>query len=1784
MTKTPTVLEAMGDYKFDGKPSNWPECKAKIKLYCVNDLKVHALLSLEPAEAKGFNQGKHQSNAKLFSIIRAFTGKHSANIATALDRDNETNGIALWRDVCERFESEALSAYQDVEKTFTNFKIGKNQDAVDYLYECKAVHKQLKDLAKIVTDRDRKEHDDDQRPAKQTPPSEAVMVKRTLDGLQQTSSPEKFIHFASSFKIANPMEQRTFTKLMKHLREFNSVYEKQAAQNIPLSEATIVAMVVKILEQRETARALQANRAGMQPTQSGGQKINCDKCGGYGHLAEQCSTDAITNRCTSCRGWGHDAKTCPNPSIEQSFSGSGKRESGRFHAEDVRNQSNKRTPLHDKPCWNFQRGSCRFGDRCKYGHFSDNGNNNNYSNDGYRGGGGRRDDRRGRFRGRNGRGNRGGGDSNFSSSKKNQRDQQNEEWKSDIVKRQKTLENMMNANFTKLSAQIATSASANYAGERRLVPMPPPAGLSFGMSNTDVKTPPPSENVGIRIRDALRSREIAPTLPLITMSQTKNLPESKTGEKKRKSDILLDSGTSHHLFKSSEHLHDVRECTGVSAKTADGSESKVTHKGILNVRGNTYPAYINPAFDKNLMSISSVVDADRTVSVFDYKGFGAYKPQDVQITGSPLFTGTRIGDLFYLDLEHVSKKYDKDNVTRLMSANTSSLSVNSALLWHRRLAHTSLDTLAKAIRSGTVKGIYLTKNQIKEAKKAICKVCKLAKSTRMPIRKHARLRETRAFKYIYADLSGPYVRSVQGNHYILTLTCDYSRMSYVVPIAKKSDAPEAIEKFLRQLPTLVPGWTNQNITMFMSDNGGEFKNYRMERIFQTYRVAHCTTSPHTPTTNAVAERINRTMNALMRANLKQAGMRDEMWEYALKAGMWIKNRLPHAANQGITPYQYVHGEPPNLKNARVFGSKCYVHRFKHERKHKLSNTSEPAIFLGYPTNSERWIVYVPKTNSILKRRDVYFDESSFPAAERRGGGKGKKKTTTPANAEYETHDDNVNPWYVPPENDEPGGRVDKSAFPFISPTPESGALTGGGKSVRFSDDTKEEKVGIDMTEGGSDVSNLDQSRVRDSSQDNVSGIGDSKVDMSGIGDSEVDLSGTGDSIIDMSRLEESENKTSDVKNDGIGVSENKMPDIKIPDNVDSDSKNSSVPAGDPSGTDSIRTRPTRRSLRNYNKFNRGFPVYGYHAAEIHSDYFQAYSSDGKLTDSFQEFVMESGRKIFKPIPEPKNFRAALKSKWAPHWVKAMEYELTKLHELGTFEIVRYAGQSLMDSVWVFKAKYDPATGMVNRYRARLCCRGFKQKFNVHYRETYAPVARQATVRTCLAIAAWNGLKRRLLDIDSAFLHSDLPTPLYMKAPKGLNLPKGHVLKIKKGLYGAKQAARLWWLHFTNYLVSIGFKPNPADPCLMMRAQAGKLLLVPLYVDDCPIFGTDDRVIDEFLVEVKKKFKIKTADMDFVLGMELEDCPGGGILLHQNKYVRELIHKFKITLTSRKRFATPLPVGWDIETGRDMTEAQIKKCAELPYAMLVGSLMYAAITTRIDIIHSVVMLSRLMHSPTLHAWKGAIRVLTYLAQHPKRGIFYAPNPNKNEKFNMTYTLGATNAFHEFDDVLGENGMGVKYDASLMAFTDSDYANCVSTRRSVGSYVVFVCGSPVSWSSQRQKTVALSTCEAEFMAAVRGASELIWLKKLLIGLGFKNLIDNPPTLFSDNTAAIRVAVTEGLTPTTKHISTRHFWIREKLKSNIFRMQWVNTYDNPSDLLTKLLAPAKFNLLLSKLRVVG
>lgn len=146
-------------------------------------------------------------------------------------------------------------------------------------------------------------------------------------------------------------------------------------------------------------------------------------------------------------------------------------------------------------------------------------------------------------------------------------------------------------------------------------------------------------------------------------------------------------------------------------------------------------------------------------------------------------------------------------------------------------------------------------------------------------------------------------------------------------------------------------------------------------------------------------------------------------------------------------------------------------------------------------------------------------------------------------------------------------------------------------------------------------------------------------------------------------------------------------------------------------------------------------------------------------------------------------------------------------------------QHLIDSKWVFKI-LQGSDGTVRRFKARLCARGFQQKFGVDYTETFAPVARYDSLRILLAMATHLDLEMMQFDIKTAFLHGELKEEVHMKVPEGLNVDanKSQVIcKLNKSLYGLKQAPRCWNQKFREFLDLFNFRTSEADKCIYRGA-------------------------------------------------------------------------------------------------------------------------------------------------------------------------------------------------------------------------------------------------------------------------------------------------------------------------------------------------------------------------------
>jgi len=182
--------------------------------------------------------------------------------------------------------------------------------------------------------------------------------------------------------------------------------------------------------------------------------------------------------------------------------------------------------------------------------------------------------------------------------------------------------------------------------------------------------------------------------------------------------------------------------------------------------------------------------------------------------------------------------------------------------------------------------------------------------------------------------------------------------------------------------------------------------------------------------------------------------------------------------------------------------------------------------------------------------------------------------------------------------------------------------------------------------------------------------------------------------------------------------------------------------------------------------------------------------------------------------EPNSVEEAMKS---VKWKNAMQDEYDALQRNGTWTLVPPSrGMNLIDCRWVFKIKRR-ADGQIDRYKARLVVKGFKQRYGIDYEDTFSPVVKIATVRLVLSLAVTRGWCLRQLDVQNAFLHGVLEEEVYMKQPPGFENPRypSFVCKLKKAIYGLKQAPRAWYSRLSSKLISLGFVSSKSDTSLFI---------------------------------------------------------------------------------------------------------------------------------------------------------------------------------------------------------------------------------------------------------------------------------------------------------------------------------------------------------------------------------
>jgi hypothetical protein len=501
-------------------------------------------------------------------------------------------------------------------------------------------------------------------------------------------------------------------------------------------------------------------------------------------------------------------------------------------------------------------------------------------------------------------------------------------------------------------------------------------------------------------------------------------------------------------------------------------------------------------------------------------------------------------------------------------------------------------------------------------------------------------------------------------------------------------------------------------------------------------------------------------------------------------------------------------------------------------------------------------------------------------------------------------------------------------------------------------------------------------------------------------------------------------------------------------------------------------------------------------------------------------------------PEP-TLKQALNGPDAIEWQEAIDYEISQLEKLKAWEVVDAPPRAnIIPCHYVLVTKRGPS-GEKLKLRARLVANGQRQQYGLDYSETFAPTSNMSTIRAVLTMAAQRNWEIHQVDIKSAYLHAEIKEDIYMRAPPGYLKPgdEGKVLKLLRSLYGLKQAGFEWSEELAKVFVELGFTRSQIDQAVYFKKLQDEHMVITVSVDDMAVTSRYLTHVERFKDDLRKRFEISDlGELTWLLGLKVErDRVARTITLTQKAYTETILERFR--LAEAKAATTPMDPGATLSIEQSpATHAEYERMQDVPYQRGIGSLMYAATSTRPDISFSVATLSQFMRNPGSAHWEAAKRVMRYLKGTADYGI----------------TLSTT-------------------DAGLEAYVDADWAS-QPHRHSMSGYVVLLNGGPVAWSSRKQPIIALSTAEAEYIALTTVVREVLYLQLLINEL--YEPMDLPTPVYCDNQAAIAIATNNKFHSRTKHIDLRYHFVRAHVKNGTFDLRYCPTEDNIADAFTKAL----------------
>jgi hypothetical protein len=732
------------------------------------------------------------------------------------------------------------------------------------------------------------------------------------------------------------------------------------------------------------------------------------------------------------------------------------------------------------------------------------------------------------------------------------------------------------------------------------------------------------------------------------------------------------------------------------------------------------------------------------------------------------------------------------------------------------------------------------------------------------------------------------------------------------------------------------------VHVLRTDRGGEFIDELLADFIISKGIQHQFTVPYNKEQNGKAERLNQTLNNIVRALLLQARFPKRLWSEAMKIATYIHN-VTYSKDIGCTPFEMLHGVVPDLTDLRIFGCLTY-YLIAPELRQKVDPKCGVGFYLGPEQGTKGYRVLVKDANSGRLKVKIYRD---IVTVERYS-----LNTDLPIALQLSSEDaEELGPLGIL-------GEQLPEEMPHLPQPPE-------GEPVRRMFPKKVaphvlELMGGSSPEGGLMESTAETEVSLPSDQQNLL-----EFEHSG-GVRNADTSGQ------LMQLESGHPLQGSRSLESPAVPSMNEPRV-VPRGIHQRpgtgqvGQNGSAPASNASqrgvkrlgGVYCVRLIPPAKCMKVSGEVV--FRKYAQRVCENLADGF-AHKAEISWSDDF----------------EPQTYEQAMACPHSEQWREAIQSEYSSLIENHTWDTVeRESNMKVLPCRWIFKLKRD-AEGQVVRYKARLVAGGHRQVLGVDYDETFSPVSKYTTMRVELAVASRRKWKVFQCDVKTAFLHGDMDEfDIYMALPKGFEI-QGVVAKMRKCMYGLHQAPRRWNAKESDFFRKIGLEQNCADPSLWIKRDHPKVYLCTV-VDDMLITSPEEKESLRIMDLILKEFPGTSGPANQYSGLKIQWDSNGCAAISQKAHVDKTLARFD---DGKLKFRT-LPMAPGVQLRKE--GESFENISD--YAGLIGSLLYIACSSRPDIASSVNRLAKYMSCPTQAHWTSALNLLGYLKLNPDMVIKY-----------------------------------------------------------------------------------------------------------------------------------------------------------------------------------------------------